>query len=212
MNRIRAFVGITTALLATSLSLVPALGDDYPSKPIKFVVPAAPAGIGDILPRLFAQKLAESGNPATVVVENRAGGAGVIGTDGVAKSPADGYTLLMGNHAVLAMYPHLAKNPIHLWAPALTELVSIEWDKGNDFFQPTSWQVSNIHAGTGAGNVIRHNVGAGVSVNDSTGNKIEGNSIDTTGGLGIGLDGGSGVLPNDTGDPSEYTGQHSAIY
>ena len=126
MNRIRAFVGIATALLATSLSLVPALGDDYPSKPIKFVVPAAPAGIGDILPRLFAQKLAESGNPATIVVENRAGGAGVIGTDTVAKSPADGYTLLMGNHAVLAMYPHMAKNlpydPLKSFAPVILQV------------------------------------------------------------------------------------------
>jgi succinyl-diaminopimelate desuccinylase len=51
-------------------------------------------------------------------------------------------------------YPHLVKNPIHLAAPALAELVSIEWDRGNAYFQPTSWQVSNIHAGTGAGNVI----------------------------------------------------------
>jgi succinyl-diaminopimelate desuccinylase len=51
-------------------------------------------------------------------------------------------------------YPQLAKNPIHLLSPALAELVTIEWDKGNDFFPPTSWQVSNIHAGTGASNVI----------------------------------------------------------
>ena len=51
-------------------------------------------------------------------------------------------------------YPHLAKNPIHLVAPALAELVSTVWDHGNAYFQPTSWQVSNIHAGTGAGNVI----------------------------------------------------------
>lgn len=51
-------------------------------------------------------------------------------------------------------YPHLAKNPIHLFAPALAELVTTEWDKGNEFFPATSWQVSNIHAGTGAGNVI----------------------------------------------------------
>ena len=51
-------------------------------------------------------------------------------------------------------YPHLAKNPIHLFAPALAELVAIEWDQGNDFFPPTSWQVSNIHGGTGASNVI----------------------------------------------------------
>ncbi|QJC56357.1 Succinyl-diaminopimelate desuccinylase [Polaromonas vacuolata] len=51
-------------------------------------------------------------------------------------------------------YPHLAKNPVHLFAPALAELVSTEWDKGNEFFPATSWQVSNMHAGTGAGNVI----------------------------------------------------------
>ena len=51
-------------------------------------------------------------------------------------------------------YPHLADNPIHRLAPALAELVSIRWDEGNAFFPPTSWQVSNIHAGTGASNVI----------------------------------------------------------
>jgi len=48
----------------------------------------------------------------------------------------------------------LADNPIHRLAPALAELVSIRWDEGNAFFPPTSWQVSNIHAGTGASNVI----------------------------------------------------------
>jgi len=51
-------------------------------------------------------------------------------------------------------YPHLAKNPIHQVAPALAELVATSWDAGNAYFPPTSWQVSNIHAGTGASNVI----------------------------------------------------------
>jgi succinyl-diaminopimelate desuccinylase len=51
-------------------------------------------------------------------------------------------------------YPHLAKNPIHLVAPALAELVTVEWDRGNEFFPPTTWQMSNIHGGTGVGNVI----------------------------------------------------------
>jgi succinyl-diaminopimelate desuccinylase len=51
-------------------------------------------------------------------------------------------------------YPHLAKNPIHLAAPALAELTAVVWDRGNAYFPPTSWQMSNIHAGTGAGNVI----------------------------------------------------------
>jgi succinyl-diaminopimelate desuccinylase len=51
-------------------------------------------------------------------------------------------------------YPQLADNPVHRLAPALSELTATEWDTGNRFFQPTSWQVSNIHAGTGASNII----------------------------------------------------------
>jgi succinyl-diaminopimelate desuccinylase len=51
-------------------------------------------------------------------------------------------------------YPQLAKNPIHLALPALDELATTEWDWGNEFFPPTSWQISNIHGGTGAGNII----------------------------------------------------------
>ena len=51
-------------------------------------------------------------------------------------------------------YPQLARNPIHQLTPALAELVALRWDEGNAFFPPTSWQVSNIHAGTGVGNVI----------------------------------------------------------
>ncbi|MFZ2738381.1 MAG: succinyl-diaminopimelate desuccinylase [Burkholderiaceae bacterium] len=51
-------------------------------------------------------------------------------------------------------YPQLASNPIHKVAPALAELVGIQWDSGNTFFQPTRWQISNIHGGTGASNVI----------------------------------------------------------
>lgn len=50
-------------------------------------------------------------------------------------------------------YPHLGKNPVHLVAPALAELAQTEWDKGNESFPPTTWQVSNIHGGTGADNV-----------------------------------------------------------
>jgi len=51
-------------------------------------------------------------------------------------------------------YPHLAKNPIHIAAPAIAELAAMRWDEGNEYFPPTTWQVSNIHAGTGATNVI----------------------------------------------------------
>ncbi len=51
-------------------------------------------------------------------------------------------------------FPHLANNPIHLFAPVLKELTAITWDQGNEFFPPTTFQISNIHAGTGAENVI----------------------------------------------------------
>ncbi|GAB2895322.1 succinyl-diaminopimelate desuccinylase [Paralcaligenes sp. KSB-10] len=51
-------------------------------------------------------------------------------------------------------YPHLARNPIHLLAPALVELAQTEWDQGNEYFPPTTFQVSNLHAGTGATNVV----------------------------------------------------------
>jgi len=51
-------------------------------------------------------------------------------------------------------FPHLAKNPIHLAAPALAELTALSWDQGNEFFPKTTFQISNVHSGTGAANVI----------------------------------------------------------
>lgn len=51
-------------------------------------------------------------------------------------------------------YPQLAKNPLHLFAPAMAELVAEVWDEGNEYYLPTSWQMSNMHSGTGASNVI----------------------------------------------------------
>lgn len=51
-------------------------------------------------------------------------------------------------------YPHLVKNPIHMAAPAIATLANIAWDQGNEYFPPTSWQISNVHSGTGATNVV----------------------------------------------------------
>ena len=99
-----------TAATAVALALsiaVPALAQDYPSKPIKIVVPVAPGGIADIVARTYAGKLSETGH--TAIVENRAGGAGVIASEQVAKSPADGYTLMLGHHGVLSVLQHLTK-------------------------------------------------------------------------------------------------------
>jgi succinyl-diaminopimelate desuccinylase len=71
-------------------------------------------------------------------------------------------------------YPQLAKNPIHLAAPALTELVSEHWDEGNEYYLPTSWQISNIHGGTGATNVIPGELVIDFNFRFSTASTVEG--------------------------------------
>jgi succinyl-diaminopimelate desuccinylase len=70
-------------------------------------------------------------------------------------------------------YPHLARNPIHQAAPVLAELAAEQWDQGNDHFPPTSWQVSNIHGGAGASNVIPGNVDIDFNFRFSTENTAE---------------------------------------
>ncbi|ABB08935.1 succinyl-diaminopimelate desuccinylase [Burkholderia lata] len=71
-------------------------------------------------------------------------------------------------------YPHLAKNPIHLLAPALAELAAEQWDEGNEYFPPTTWQVSNLHAGTGASNVIPGHADLLFNFRFSTASTVEG--------------------------------------
>ncbi len=97
-------------LLGTTLAALPGQAQDYPTRPIRVLVPAAAGGIGDILPRILGAKLAETGN-VTMVVENRTGGAGVVATNDVAKATPDGYLLLMGNQGSLAIRPQLTKVP-----------------------------------------------------------------------------------------------------
>ena len=71
-------------------------------------------------------------------------------------------------------YPHLAKNPIHLAAPAITELADTMWDEGNAYFPPTTWQISNIRAGTGATNVIPGEIEIQFNFRYSTASTAEG--------------------------------------
>jgi succinyl-diaminopimelate desuccinylase len=71
-------------------------------------------------------------------------------------------------------YPQLAKNPIHLAAPALAELAAEHWDEGNEYYLPTSWQMSNIHGGTGASNVIPGEVVIDFNFRFSTASTVEG--------------------------------------
>lgn len=71
-------------------------------------------------------------------------------------------------------YPQLAKNPIHLAMPALAELAATEWDQGNEYYLPTSWQMSNIHAGTGASNLIPGECVVDFNFRFSTASTVEG--------------------------------------
>jgi len=71
-------------------------------------------------------------------------------------------------------YPHLAKNPIHLAAPAITELAATQWDSGNEYFPPTTWQISNIQGGTGATNVIPGHIEMLFNFRFSTASTVEG--------------------------------------
>ena len=105
VNAIRLLVH-STALFVGALAL-PASAQQYPSQPIRFIVPTAPGGVADIAARTFAQKLTESGKAA--VVENRTGGGGTIAADFVAKSAPDGYTVYIGFHGTQAILPHLQK-------------------------------------------------------------------------------------------------------
>ena len=100
---------LISAGAALAAGIAPALAQDYPNRPIRIIVPLAAGGMADILARTIAAKLTEAGH--TAVVENRTGGSGVIGADAVAKSAADGYTLLMGLHATQAILVHLQKLP-----------------------------------------------------------------------------------------------------
>jgi tripartite-type tricarboxylate transporter receptor subunit TctC len=102
--RLRRTVAALAAILVFGSSAGRA--EDFPRQTIKIIVPLAAGGMADIFARTFAQKVGEA-TGATIVVENRTGGGGTIGADAVAKAPADGYTLLMGLHAVLTILPQL---------------------------------------------------------------------------------------------------------
>lgn len=111
------------ALAALMIAASGVLAQDFPSRPVKIVVPQTPGGASDALARIVAQKLSEKwGQP--VVVENRAGAGGNVGMEVVANAPADGYTLLMsyvGTHVINGtLYKKLSFDPERDFAPVAT--------------------------------------------------------------------------------------------
>jgi tripartite-type tricarboxylate transporter receptor subunit TctC len=96
-------------LAIAALCLCPALAQDYPSRPIRLIVPQAPGGGTDILGRSLAQKMSEMLRQA-VVVENKTGAGSLLGTEYVARAPADGYTLMVGGIFNMVMNKALVKN------------------------------------------------------------------------------------------------------
>jgi tripartite-type tricarboxylate transporter receptor subunit TctC len=113
---------IRAACALVAASVAPAIAQDYPTKPLRFIAPNLPGGPTDILARLIGQKLTESmGQP--VIVENRAGAGGNIGTEIAAKAPPDGYTLVTGNNATfganVSLYKRLGFDPIKDFTPVI---------------------------------------------------------------------------------------------
>jgi tripartite-type tricarboxylate transporter receptor subunit TctC len=106
MNPATLLAGFVSVFGCLALFVLPAAAQKFPAKVVKLVVPQAPAGATDVFARKIGQTLSERwGQP--VIVENRAGAAGVVGTDAVAKSPPDGYTLLVTYAGSQAINPSL---------------------------------------------------------------------------------------------------------
>ncbi|WP_029371649.1 Bug family tripartite tricarboxylate transporter substrate binding protein [Paracoccus kondratievae] len=105
MNYTRRFM-LGVAAAALTLTSMPAMAQDYPSKPVTLVVSYAAGGGTDAIARIFAARL-ETALGGRVIVENRPGAAANIGTDVVAKAQPDGYTLLIGNQGPMVVNPHI---------------------------------------------------------------------------------------------------------
>lgn len=116
----RRFVGGAVAFTAGLMLPMDVWAQEYPSRPVTFVVPFPPGGSPDILARLLGRKLAEVFDKP-FVIENRGGAGGSIAAEAVARMPADGYAIMMGHIGTLAVnvsiYPHLKYDPLKSFVP-----------------------------------------------------------------------------------------------
>src|SRR5687767_9615130 len=100
---------LSAVLAVLALAAPPCLGQSWPDKPLKLLIPFTPGGVTDILGRLSAAKLAE-GLGQAVVVENRGGAGGLIGAEAAAKAPPDGYLVFFGSTGTLSSQPAMKKS------------------------------------------------------------------------------------------------------
>jgi tripartite-type tricarboxylate transporter receptor subunit TctC len=115
MNRVlSSLLGAVCGVMLCSIAPI-TLAQQYPNKPIKMIVPYSPGGLPDTMARIVAQRMTESLGQQ-VIIENKPGAGGILGTEAVAKSPPDGYTLLVADAAQLvinpALYPKLPYNTL----------------------------------------------------------------------------------------------------
>ena len=122
MMRLSSLLIAASMLASTAVTSASAQDFPAPNRPIRVIVQTQPGGLIDQLGRSFAQKVQEN-TGATVIVENRTGGGGLIAAEHVLKSPADGYTIYVGSHGSQAIHPHLTKNlsydPLKDFAPVI---------------------------------------------------------------------------------------------
>ncbi len=137
MTNFLRFAAVTLALLLVAVSVQ---AQKYPTKPIRLVVPFAPGGGTDIMARSIAQKLSESFGQ-TVVVDNRAGGGGTIGTETVVRANPDGYTMIVvsGSYATNAAVYKLPFDPVNDIAP-----IALVGETGNAIALPLAVPIKSI--------------------------------------------------------------------
>ena len=123
----RTFVALISSVYLTTAVTGVVFAQAYPNKPIRLIVPSAPGTPPDIRARWLGEKLGPSlGQP--IIVDNKAGAAGIIGTEAASRSAADGYTLVMCHQGTLALnphlYPQLPYDPIKGFSPVARLVVS----------------------------------------------------------------------------------------
>lgn len=140
MRILRAVLLIGAAAFSSAWTCA-ALGQEFPVKPVRMIVPYSAGGGTDIFARMIAKKLSERWNQQ-VIVENRVGAGGIVGTEAVAQAPADGYTLLMmaNTHALYpSFYKSVPFDPIKSFSP-----VTLVASGANVLVVHTSLQVSTV--------------------------------------------------------------------